>query len=116
MTEGYRVGARKHYFGETAKYEHSRTDIRLSITESFAVIKHLEAYPAHIPGELGSILPLDKGVIIHRWPWARHAEFDMDKPGTWKNYSIRSGKADRAAVVVAFPALPIFSGDADWKE
>jgi len=68
------------------------------------VIKHLETYPAHIPGEHAptAILLLDKGVIIHSWPWARHAEFDIDKPGTWKNYSIRSGKADRAAVVVAF--------------
>lgn len=68
------------------------------------VIKHLEAYPGHIPGEFAptAILLLDKGVIIHNWPWARHQEFDLDKPETWKNYSIRSGKADRGAVVVAF--------------
>jgi hypothetical protein len=32
----------------------------------------------------------------------RHQELDMDKPETWKNYSIRSGKFDRRAVVVAF--------------
>jgi len=68
------------------------------------VIRYLEAYPAWIPGELAptAILLLDKGVIIHSWPWARHAEHDMDKPETWKNYSIRSGKGDRSAVVVAF--------------
>jgi uncharacterized protein DUF6602 len=74
------------------------------------VIKHLEAYPAHIPGELSptAILLLDKGVIIHSWGWARDRELDMDKPEEWKNYAIRSGKKDRGAVVMAFLLLLFF--------
>lgn len=74
------------------------------------VIKHLEAYPAHIPGELcpTAILLLDKGVVIHSWSWARDRKLDMDKPDEWKNYAIRSGKKDRGAVVMAFLLLLFF--------
>lgn len=74
------------------------------------VIKHLEAYPAHIPGELSptAILLLDKGVIIHSWSWARDRKLDMDKPDQWKNYAIRSGQEDRGAVVMAFLLLLFF--------
>ena len=69
------------------------------------MIKHLEAYPAHIPGEHAptAILLLDKGVIIHSWPWARHARVRYGQTwGTWKNYSIGSGKHNSSAVVIAF--------------
>jgi hypothetical protein len=74
------------------------------------VIKHLEAFPSHIPGELAptAILLLDKGVIIHSWSWARHRALNMEKPEEWKNYAIRSGKKDRGAVVMAFLLLLFF--------
>lgn len=74
------------------------------------VIKHLEAYPDHIPLNLSptAILLLDKGVIIDSWGWARDRKPDMNKPEQWKNYAIRSGKKDRGAVVMAFLLLLFF--------
>ena len=74
------------------------------------VLKNLAEYPNTIGNthKPTAILLLDKGVIIHQWGWSRRLDIESTTNPDISAYSVRVGKSDKSAIVVAFLLLLFF--------
>jgi hypothetical protein len=70
------------------------------------VLNNLASYDEQIPDNHlpTAILLLDKGVIIHRWGWARRDDVNIED----RTYAVHKGKNEKEGIVVTFLLLLFF--------